>query len=253
MHNNQHTAAILVIGNEILSGRTQDKNTQFIANELTKIGVILREVIVIPDEEGIIIKHLNNLRKKYSYVFATGGIGSTHDDITSRSVAKAFGVKLVRNEKAVSLIKARYKEKNASLNEEAFKMADIPKTATLVKNGISGAPGFAIENVFILAGVPSIMQSMFQYVKENLLEHGKEIFSHTLTVLVGESNIATNLAKLQESFKTLQIGTYPFIKDDRWCTHVVIRGQELTKINKAAQKLKDYMKKNNIEFHEEAE
>lgn len=250
MENNQHTASILVIGNEILSGRTQDRHVQFIAKDLSEIGVELREVAIIPDEEDIIIERLNHFRKKYDYVFTTGGIGPTHDDITAASIAKAFGVKLKRSEKAAKMIKHRYKEQDAHLNEDVFKMADIPENGELIINNISGAPGFRVENVFVFAGVPSVMKSMFKDAKTIICSsNGKQqIISNTFTIFVGESRVAKILRELQIAFPNLQIGSYPFMKNRKWCSHIVVRGVNERDIQEASNKLKECFYNNKIEF-----
>jgi len=249
MNNNQPTAAILIIGNEILSGRTQDVNVQFLAKKLSDMGVSLLESRIIQDNEDQIVCSVNELRKKYTYVFTTGGIGPTHDDITSESIAKAFGVNLERNAKAIDMIKGHYKEKGKVLKDGAFSMAEIPVGAKLIKNSLSGAPGFNIENVYVFAGVPEIVQSMF-YDVEKSFRKGDKFISKSIKVFVGESAIKDILRVLQEGCDGLQFGSYPFIENGEWYTTMVIRGQNSTNVEKAASKLKNKLKKNDIEFLE---
>ena len=185
-------AALIIIGNEILSGRTQDKNLSYLANWLNEIGIQLSEVRVIRDEEEVIIETVNYLRKTYSYVFTTGGIGPTHDDITSLSIAKAFNVDLAINDKALSILKEYYKD--SELTDARMKMTMIPKGAELVDNPISKAPGFKMENVFVMAGIPSIMQGMLEGARKHL-KGGNIVKSTSVDIFTAESNVADELTQ----------------------------------------------------------
>ena len=203
------TAAIIVIGNEILSGRTQDKNIGFLAKRLTEIGVQLREVRVVSDDETAIVDAVNACRAVYDYVFTTGGIGPTHDDITSDCVAKAFGVKNTLHPEAFKLLDDHYAE--GEFNEARRRMAHTPEGATLVDNPISLAPGYQIENVFVLAGVPSIMQAMFESLRHRLVG-GPPVLSHTISVNKPEGKIALPLGAIQNQYADVEIGSYPFFR-----------------------------------------
>ena len=216
-------AALIIIGNEILSGRTQDKNLSYLANWLNEIGIQLSEVRVIRDEEEIIADAVNNLRKTYNYVFTTGGIGPTHDDITSLSIARAFNVDLEINDKALSILKEYYKD--SELTDARMKMTMIPKGAELVDNPISRAPGFKIENVFVMAGIPSIMQGMLEGARKHL-KGGDIIRSTSVDVFTPESNVAEELAELQSNYPDVEIGSYPFSKENRFGTSLVLRSED---------------------------
>lgn len=245
-----YTAAIIIIGNEILSGRTQDSNINFLAKELSDLGIPVMEAVVIPDDQELIVFHVNRLRKKYTYTFTTGGIGPTHDDITTNSIAKAFGVSLYRDEGAVSMIKKHYKEApGMPIAQSAFKMADLPKGARIILNEVSGAPGFKIDNVFVMAGVPSVMQSMFNYAKV-YLKIMDQFISRSLQAKVGESVISDFLGQLQSKYKDLTLGSYPFMQRDRWYTHLVVRGQKISRVNSAFKDLIKELSENGIEYSE---
>jgi len=224
-------AALIIIGNEILSGRTQDQNLSYLANWLNEIGIQLSEVRVIRDEEEVIVKTVNYLRETYSYVFTTGGIGPTHDDITSLSIAKAFNVDLEINDKALSILKEYYKD--SELTDARMKMTMIPKGAELVENPISKAPGFKMENVFVMAGIPSIMQGMLEGARKHL-KGGDIIKSSSVDVFTPESNIAEELAELQKNYPGVEIGSYPFSKEGKFGTSLVLRSkdEELLKLCK---------------------
>ncbi len=215
-------ASLIIIGNEILSGRTQDKNLSYLANWLNEIGIQLSEVRVIRDEEEVIIETVNYLRKTYDYVFTTGGIGPTHDDITSLSIAKAFNVDLEINDKALSILKEYYKD--SELTDARMKMTMIPKGAELVENPVSKAPGFKMENVFVMAGIPSIMQGMLEGARKHL-KGGDIIKSVSVDVFTPESNVADELTKLQDKYKNIEIGSYPFTKENRFGTSLVLRSK----------------------------
>lgn len=225
------TAAVLIIGNEVLSGRTQDQNLAFLGRELHALGIVLREARVVRDEEDDIVAAIAACRNRYTYVFTTGGIGPTHDDITSASIAKAFGVSLVRHGDAVQRLIRHYG--TASLNEARLKMADVPAGATLLDNPVSQAPGFQIGNVFVLPGVPSIMRAMFECLRPRL-RGGKPIVSRTVSAFITEGSIAAPLAEVQAANATVEIGSYPFIRSGRFGTSLVVRGADVAAVDRAA-------------------
>jgi molybdenum cofactor synthesis domain-containing protein len=229
------TAAILVIGNEILSGRTKDANLHYLATGLTEIGIRLLEARVVPDIEARIVDAVNALRIAYDYVFTTGGIGPTHDDITSGSVAKAFGVKLIKHPKAVELLTQHYGE--ADLTAARLRMAHVPEGASLIENPVSTAPGFRIGNVYVLAGVPAICRAMFDGLKGGL-SRGDPVHSKTVSAHVGEGVIAHDLGQLQLRYPILDIGSYPFFRGGKFGASFVIRGTDDEVIDRAAAELR---------------
>jgi molybdenum cofactor synthesis domain-containing protein len=227
------TAAILVIGDEILSGRTKDKNIGYIAEYLTNIGIDLKEVRVVPDEEPEIIAALNALRARYTYVFTTGGIGPTHDDITAECVAKAFGVAIVHHPKAVELMSARVAETGGVMNEARMRMTRVPVGAALVLNKISAAPGFWIENVIVMAGVPNIMQTMLDYVAPKL-KTGSKMLSQSVRADLREGDIGTELGAIAKQHPDVVIGSYPFMDEQRGGnTNVVVRSRDPQRLTSA--------------------
>ena len=232
-------AALIIIGNEILSGRTQDKNLSYLANWLNEIGIQLSEVRVIRDEEKIIIDTVNHLRSEYGYVFTTGGIGPTHDDITSLSIARAFGVELEVNDKALSILKEYYKD--GELTEARMKMTMIPVGAELVDNPVSKAPGFKMDNVFVMAGIPSIMQGMLEGARR-FLKGGDVVKSMSIDVYTPESNVAQALTDLQKKYNDVEIGSYPFSKDNRFGTTLVMRSSDEKRLQQCDEELKELMK-----------
>jgi molybdenum cofactor synthesis domain-containing protein len=215
------TAALIIIGNEILSGRTQDANLQYIAKGLGDIGIRLREVRVIPDVDEVIVETLDTCRAGYDYVFTTGGIGPTHDDITSAAIARAFGRRIERNAQAVTIMEAQYER--GQLNEARLKMADMPEGAELVLNPVSGAPGFRVENVYVMAGVPGIMRAMFDEIK-NELRGGPPMLSRAVKTDLPEGAIAEGLGALQDRYADVDIGSYPFYRKGRFGVSLVLRG-----------------------------
>src|ERR1700682_1560544 len=219
------TAGILVIGDEILSGRTKDKNIGFIAEYLTNIGIDLKEVRVVSDDEADIIAALNALRRKYTYVFTTGGIGPTHDDITADSVAKAFGVPIDYDPRAVAIMKERFDQMGTQMNEARMRMTRIPAGAELVLNKVSAAPGFRIGNVIVMAGVPSIMQAMLDDVAPKLAT-GAKMLSETVRANTREGDIGTELGAVAKLHPDVMIGSYPFVDDGGANTNIVGRGRE---------------------------
>jgi len=223
MQKNSKKATIIIIGNEILSGRTQDLNISYIGKNLEKLGIILAEVIVIPDIEATIIEKVKAYSENYDYVFTTGGIGPTHDDITTASIAKAFNVKLLRNPEAVSIMERYYDP--GTLTEARLKMADIPEGASLIDNPVSGAPAFQIKNVFVLAGVPSIMQAMFDALIERLVG-GPPILTASVCTNLTESKLAAGMTKIQNECEEVSIGSYPYFKRGKLGVNVVLRSTE---------------------------
>jgi molybdenum cofactor synthesis domain-containing protein len=221
------TAGILVIGDEILSGRTKDKNIGFIAEYLTNIGIDLKEVRVVSDDEGDIIAALNALRKRYAYVFTTGGIGPTHDDITADSVAKAFGVGIDHHPEVVARFKERFKD---DLNEARLRMARIPDGAELVQSATILAPGFMIGNVIVMAGVPSIMQAMMDIVAPKL-KSGVRMLSDTVRANAREGDIGSPLRDIQTAHPDTSIGSYPFLDEEsKPNTNIVVRSRDADKL-----------------------
>lgn len=227
------TAAMLVIGDEILSGRTQDANTHHLAQELTKAGIDLREVRVVPDVQSEIVEAVNTLRAKYTHVFTSGGIGPTHDDITADSIAAAFGVSIGIRADARDLLASNYAGGEADLTEARLRMARIPEGAKLIVNAISKAPGFSMENVHVMAGVPAIFVVMLEALLPSLT-HGQPVVSRTIRLDVPESQVAEALANIANDFADLSIGSYPFSMYGKYGTNIVVRGIDETLVNDAA-------------------
>jgi molybdenum cofactor synthesis domain-containing protein len=224
------TAAVLVIGDEILSGRTKDKNIGYIAEYLTAIGIDLKEVRVVGDKEEEIVAAVNALRARYGYVFTTGGIGPTHDDITAECVAKAFGVTIDYDPRAVAILKERLNQTGGELNEARMRMTRIPAGAELVLNKVSAAPGFWLGNVIVMAGVPSIMQVMLDEVAPKL-KTGVRILSETVRADCREGDIGTPLGEIAKANPEVAIGSYPFFDDQRGPnTNVVLRARDAGKL-----------------------
>jgi molybdenum cofactor synthesis domain-containing protein len=240
-------AAIIIIGNEILSGRTKDTNTSTLAIWLNSIGVKVEEVRVIPDEENIIVQNLNLLRSIYDYVFTTGGIGPTHDDITAQSVSKAFGIKYQIHKEAFKILETYYKPGEFTLGRQ--KMAWMPENAKLILNPTSGAPGFNVKNVFSLPGVPSILKSMLGGLKNDIVG-GEPIKSLTISLRTVESEIASSLTKVQNNNKDVEIGSYPFFHAGKLGVSIVIRSEDQTKINNCNSEILEFVKLKEIEIVE---
>ena len=238
-------AAILIIGNEILSGRTQDTNTSTLATWLNSLGVKVNEVRVVPDDEKIIIDTLNLLRKSYNYVFTTGGIGPTHDDITAESVSKTFNRKYQIHKEAFKLLESYYKP--GEFNEGRQKMVWMPEGAELILNPTSGAPGFYVDNVFCLPGVPSILKSMLGGLK-NKIVGGEPILSHTISLRTVESEIANSLTKVQEQNKDVEIGSYPFFHAGKLGVSIVIRSEDQSKIDECNSQILEFVNEKKIEL-----
>ncbi len=224
------TAAVLVIGDEILSGRTKDKNIGYIAEYLTAIGIDLREVRVVPDIEDEIVAALNALRRRYTYVFTTGGIGPTHDDITADCVAKAFGVAIDHDPRVLAILNERFAKMGTQMNEARMRMARIPDGADLVLNKVSGAPGFWIGNVIVMAGVPAIMQAMLDEVAPKL-KTGTKMLSETIRADAREGDIGSQLGEIAKSHGEVSIGSYPFFDDKSGPnTNIVVRARDAGKL-----------------------
>ncbi len=224
------TAGLLVIGDEILSGRTKDINIGFIAAHCTEIGIRLKEVRIVPDDEGAIIAAVNALRESYIYVFTTGGIGPTHDDITADSIARAFGMPIGIDPRAVALLRERYAE--TDLTPTRLRMARIPAGAELIDNPVSKAPGFMIGNVIVMAGVPPIMQAMLHAVTPNL-RTGAKLLSDTIRVNAPEGRVAIPLAECQRAFPEVAMGSYPFFEQARYGTSLVLRSTDAARLAEA--------------------
>ncbi|MEQ8326948.1 MAG: molybdopterin-binding protein [Parvibaculum sp.] len=225
------TACLLIIGNEILSGRTQDKNLAFIGQGLNEIGIRLMEVRVIPDVEAVIVETLNEVRRRFDYVFTTGGIGPTHDDITADCVAKAFGLALIVNPEARAILETHYEP--GQLTDARLRMARTPEGAELIVNPVSKAPGFQVENVFVMAGIPAIMQAMFASLRHRLAG-GTPLSSRTLVVEMGESFVSEGLAAVQARYPDVEIGSYPFNRNGAFGTRLVLRATDLDDLRAAA-------------------
>ena len=230
------TAAMLVIGDEILSGRTLDSNTNYLAKELTSHGIDLRDVRVVSDEPAAIVGAVKALSEAFDHVFTSGGIGPTHDDITADCIAEAFGASIDVREDARALLAAHYERQGSELNEARLRMARIPDGATLIDNPVSVAPGFLLENVHVMAGVPSVFKAMVASVLATLTG-GAPLLSQTLRVDRGEGDIAGPLATLAQDYPELSIGSYPFKKDGKYGSNIVIRGQDNTEIDAAIARL----------------
>jgi molybdenum cofactor synthesis domain-containing protein len=230
------TAAMLVIGDEILSGRTRDSNMHYLANELTRIGIALREVRVVADVHGEIVAAVRALAGQYTHLFTSGGIGPTHDDITADAVAEAMGAAIGHRADAMALLQAHYDRAGLPFNEARQRMARIPDSATLIDNPVSTAPGFTIGNVHVMAGVPNIFQAMVASVLPKLTG-GPPLLSQSLRVNRGEGEIAAEFGALASEFPDLSMGSYPFIQNGAHGTNLVIRGTDPGRVDLAMQRL----------------
>ena len=233
----QPTASMLVIGDELLSGRTQDANMHHLANKLTEIGINLSEARFIRDDAAVIVSNIVELSTKFDYLFTSGGIGPTHDDITTDCVAEAFGRKVSVRSDALNILKKYYDGKGIELNEARLRMARIPEKADLIENLISGAPGYIIENVYVMAGVPRIFQSMLQTVLPNL-KKGTPTLSISIKLYKGEGDIALELEQIVKAFSKLTFGSYPFNENGIHGTNIVIRGKDKKLMIKAEEKVR---------------
>ena len=230
------TAAVLLIGDEILSGRTKDANLGYIAEYLTVLGIDLKEARVVSDDEADIVDALNALRHRYTYVFTTGGIGPTHDDITADCVAKAFGVGIDHHPEAVRILEEHFASRGIEVNEARMRMARIPDTGELILNPVSKAPGFQIGNVFVMAGVPKIMQAMLDGATPRL-SGGAPMLSRTVTLKMGEGDVAKRLKEIQTSHEGVMIGSYPFELNGGYGTNIVVRSRNEAVMNAAADEV----------------
>ena len=228
------TAGIIIIGDEILSGRTKDTNINWIATELNNVGVRLIEARIISDDSETIIETVKTFTKKFTYVFSCGGIGPTHDDITTESVANAFNQKLVKDPEAMRRLKIHYEGTNIEFNEARQKMAIIPTNSILIDNPVSAAPGYKIENLFVFAGVPKIMQGMFNTILNDLIG-GVKLKSKTVSSNIGEGLIAKDLERIEKKFKNVKIGSYPYFKPGNFGTSIVLRSESETLLNQASE------------------
>ena len=232
----QPTAAMLVIGDELLSGRTHDANMHHLANELTELGINLCEARFIGDDASVIVPNIVELSTKFDYLFTSGGIGPTHDDITTDCVAEAFGRQVSVRPDAFKILKKYYDEKGIELNEARLRMARIPETADLIENPISGAPGYIIENVYVMAGVPKIFKSMLKTLLPNL-KKGSPTLSFSVKLYKGEGDIALELEQIVKAFSELNFGSYPFNENGIHGTNIVIRGKDEKLMIQAEEKV----------------
>ena len=215
------TACVLIIGNEILSGKTQDTNLQFLGAELASKGITLVEARVLRDDKAAIVAAVNECRAAYTYVFTTGGIGPTHDDITTECIAEAFGRDVVLHEEAVE----RLRRRGLELNAARLKMAHVPEGASLIENPLSGAPGFRVENVFVMAGIPAVARGMFSTLDEQL-DGGEPIHSRNVDVYLPEGELAAPLEAIVRKHPQVEIGSYPFFRKRRFGANLVVRGTD---------------------------
>ena len=246
-NNKKVNAIIILIGNEILSGRTQDANATFLSKWLNELGVRVEEVRVILDEQKVIVNCINEVRKKFKYVFTTGGIGPTHDDITSQSIAKAFNLSYSYNKEAYEILEKYYMP--GKLNDGRKKMAKMPDKASLIYNPASGAPGFIIENVYCLPGVPSILKSMVDGL-ENKIKGGKKILSETISVNTVESEIAKPLEDVQNNFSNVEIGSYPFFRSGKIGVSIVMQSTEKDQLKDCAKQIQNFIQQKKIQIIE---
>jgi len=242
------TAGIIIIGNEVLSGRTKDINTSTLAKWLNSLGIEVKEVRVIPDNETSIIETVNHLRKKYYYIFTTGGIGPTHDDITAESISKAFDLKYGFHTEAYSILEKYYKP--GEFSDGRKKMAKMPTSAKLILNPTSGAPGFYVENVFCLPGVPSILQSMIGGLN-NVLVGGDPILNITISLRTIESEIAKSITDIQNKNKDVEIGSYPFFRAGKLGVSIVMRSSNKINLDNCNSKILEFVNSKGIEIVEE--
>ena len=233
----QPSAAMLVIGDELLSGRTHDANMHYLAKELTEIGINLTEARFIRDDPTAIVSNIIELSKRFDYLFTSGGIGPTHDDITTDCVAEAFEKKASIRSDALKILQEYYDGKDIELNEARLRMARIPETAELIDNPISAAPGYVIENVYVMAGVPKIFQSMLKTVTPKL-EKGLPTLSLSVKIYKGEGDIALDLEEIVKTFNQLNFGSYPFSEKGVYGTNIVIRGKDKKLMEEAEDKVR---------------
>lgn len=243
------SACILVIGDEVLSGRTEDKNINFIAKRCDNIGVSVNEVRIIPDDKETIKNTVLECYKKFDYIFTTGGIGPTHDDITTESIASAFNLDVEINPEALKRLKDHYKKSNVELNDARIKMAKIPKGAKLIDNPVSSAPGFIVENIYVLPGVPKILQAMFKNLEDEI-KGITNMVSKNIIVYSPEGEIADFLESIQNEFADISIGSYPYFRPPDVGTNIVLRSIDKNLINEATIAICRKLKENKILFEE---
>jgi molybdenum cofactor synthesis domain-containing protein len=242
------TAAVIVIGNEILSGRTVDANLPWLARELNALGIRLREGRFVPDDADMIVEAVDACRRRWTYVFTTGGIGPTHDDITAAAIARAFGRRLIRHPEAERRLRAHYPPER--INEARLKMAEVPEGADLVDNPVSVAPGFRIDNVYVFAGIPRVAQAMFESIRHQLAG-GPPVMSRGLLVFAPEGEVAALLSGVQARFRDVEMGSYPFFRFDRPGTNIVLRSPDAARIAVALDALRAALAEAGIEFRDE--
>ncbi len=235
------TAAVLLIGDEVLSGRTKDKNLGFIADYLTALGIDLKEARVVADDENDIVAAVNALRVRYTYVFTTGGIGPTHDDITADAMAKAFGVGISHHPEAVKILTEYFVQIGREANEARMRMARVPDGAELILNPVSKAPGFRFENVFVMAGVPKVMNAMMDEIAPTLAK-GVPMQSRTIQFLGGEGDVAKPLKEIQDRFPGVTIGSYLFETPQGFATNLVLRSRDGEQLERASRSVCDTAK-----------
>ncbi len=239
------TAALLVIGDEILSGRTADRNIHYVAGHMTRVGIRLKEVRVVPDEEDAIVGAVNELRARYTYLFTTGGIGPTHDDITADAVAKALGVGIGHDERALALLHAFFAKRKLEPTPARLRMARIPHGASLIRNAISVAPGFRVENVIVLAGVPEVMQVMLDDITPQL-DTGAVMQTTTIKLNRAEGEVADIFAAHQKTFPDVTMGSYPSFSDGRISTQLVLRSPDSARLSAATSALELMLRENKL-------
>jgi molybdenum cofactor synthesis domain-containing protein len=239
------TAALLVIGDEILSGRTADRNIHYVAGHMTRVGIRLKEVRVVPDEEDAIVGAVNELRARYTYLFTTGGIGPTHDDITADAVAKALGVGIGHDERALALLHAFFAKRKLEPTPARLRMARIPHGASLIRNAISVAPGFRVENVIVLAGVPEVMQVMLDDITPQL-DTGAVMQTTTIKLNRAEGEVADIFAAHQKTFPDVTMGSYPSFSDGRISTQLVLRSTDSARLSAATSALELMLRENKL-------
>lgn len=238
------TAALIVIGDEVLSGRTKDKNIGYVAEKLTETGIQLKEVRIVPDDQDAIVEAVNALRIRHDYVFTTGGIGPTHDDITADAIGAAFGLPVEQDARALDIMRRHFRE--SQLTPARLRMTRMPVGAALIDNPVSVAPGFSVENVYVMAGVPQIMQGMLDQVLPDL-RSGRKILSRTLRVSAKEGDIAEVLGEAQTAFPDIAVGSYPFHVDNRFGVNVVFRGPEDERLEAALRRVQDEISARHID------
>ncbi len=235
------TAAVLIIGDEILSGRTKDRNIGFVADTLTDIGIDLVEARIVGDSEAAIVEAVRALSERADFVLTSGGIGPTHDDITADAIAKAFGLRIGQDQRAVDLLLPFWKSRGIEPNESRLRMARIPEGATLIKNSISAAPGFIVKNVFVMAGVPSIMQAMMDEVVK-MLPATAPVLSETIEAGRGEGEIAAPAAEVQKAYPAVRVGSYPYHDGEKYTTRLVLRSRDAALLKEAKAALEAALK-----------